>query len=41
VPSDIPISSEQPVENVTPTNVTQTNSVPKEIGKPLFVPYFV
>ncbi|GJN22395.1 hypothetical protein PR202_gb09951 [Eleusine coracana subsp. coracana] len=33
VPSDTPISSEQPVQNVTPANATHQNNAPKETGK--------
>jgi hypothetical protein len=38
VPSDIPISAEQPDENVTPTNVTHQNNAPKETCMLLFIP---
>jgi hypothetical protein len=33
VPSGVPNSSEQPVENTTPTNVPHQNNVPKATGQ--------
>ncbi|TVU28673.1 hypothetical protein EJB05_20202 [Eragrostis curvula] len=33
VPSDVPVSSEQPAEHMTPAKVTLQNNTPKETGK--------